>query len=52
MCFEFEQEYYRRVEEARKALEADKQRQQQQPAVPAKPGERDKTPEQAEPVPV
>jgi hypothetical protein len=51
MCFEFEQEYYRRVEEARKALEAEKQRKQQ-PAVPAKPGERDRTPEQAEPVPV
>ena len=49
MCYEFEQEYLRqRAEEARKVLEDERRRKEQQPAKP----ERDKAPGQPNPVPV
>ncbi len=49
MCYAFELEYYRRMEEARKALE-EQQRKQQQREVPVKPAEADQ-PAQEQPVP-
>lgn len=51
MCFEYEADYYRRVEEARKAREIEEKKKQGQPAGPAVPGEADKGREQAQPVP-
>jgi hypothetical protein len=51
MCFEFEQEYYRRLEEARRARELEEKRKQP-PAAPAKPSEKDKPREPVQPLPV
>ena len=49
MCYEFEQQYLRqRAEEARKALEDERRRKEQQPVKP----ERDRTPAHPDPVPV
>ena len=49
MCYEFEQEYLRqRAEEARRALEDERKRTQQQPAKPAP----ERAPQQPDPVPV
>ena len=57
MCYEFEQQYLRqRAEEARKALEDERRRKEQQPVkperpkMPEQPGVR--TPSQPDPVPV
>jgi hypothetical protein len=52
MCYAFELEYYRRMEEARKALEQQQRKEQQRKSeVPAKPAEAD-SPSQEQPVPV
>jgi hypothetical protein len=51
MCYAFELEYYRRMEEARKALEEQQRKEQRKPEVPAKPAEADRR-EQELPVPV
>jgi hypothetical protein len=55
MCYAFELEHYRRMEEARKALEEQQRKEQHGkersgPSVPAKPAEADK-PGQEQPVP-
>lgn len=52
MCYAFELEYYRRMEEARKALEEQQRKEQQRnQEVPAKPAEADRR-DQELPVPV
>jgi hypothetical protein len=51
MCYEFEAQYYRSIEEARKAREAEDKRKRAQPATPPTPAEADRGREQAEPVP-
>ena len=51
MCYAFELEYYRRMEEARKALEQQQRKEQQRNEAPAKPAEADR-PAQEQPVPV
>ena len=52
MCYAFELEYYRRMEEARRALEEQQRKEQQRKQeVPAKPAETDRR-EQELPVPV
>jgi hypothetical protein len=52
MCFEFEAEYYRRMEDARKAFEAEQKRKEGRPAAPPQPAEPDRAREQGAPVPV
>jgi hypothetical protein len=47
MCYELEEFYRQRAEEARRALEDERRRKEQQPVKPA-----DKPKEQPEPVPV